>query len=130
MKALNDSCIDHGKKGGYYRAYCKRLKRNFGLHRMVLAYKLGVPIEALDGVAMYLCDNKRCINPNHLMLGTQSDNVKSAIDNGLRKFKPHPNQLTDSTREVIMNSPLGARALAKELGISHSTISRIRNGKA
>lgn len=46
-------CIDHGKKGTYYSAYCKRLGKNIGLHRQVLAEKLGVNVEDMDGVAMH-----------------------------------------------------------------------------
>lgn len=127
---MNSPCIDHGKKGGYYRAYCKRLRKNVGLHRMVLADKLGVPVEEMVGVAMHLCDNKRCVNPDHLELGTQADNVRSAIQNGLRTFKPHPKRIDEATRSFILSSRMGTRELARELGLHHSTISRIRNGKA
>lgn len=121
-------CIDHGKNGTYYSAYCKRLGKSVGLHRLVLADKLGVNVEDLQGVAMHLCDNKRCINPEHIVLGTQSDNIKSAHANGLVTKRPPANKLSEEMRVKIRESDLGTRELARSLGINHSTVSRIRNG--
>lgn len=123
-------CIDHGKKGTYYSAYCKRLGKNIGLHRQVLAEKLGINVEDMDGVAMHLCDNKRCINPDHLVLGTQSENILSAHSNGLVPRNQPTNSLSEDLRVLIRESDLGTRELARSLGIHHSTVSRIRNGKS
>lgn len=88
----------------------------------------------MNGVAMHTCDNKRCINPDHLELGTQRQNVKDAIERGLtvpKSGEEHPcSKLTDEQIDYVLNSTLGARALGRELGVSHSIISRLRNGKA
>ena len=33
-------------------------------------------------VVMHTCDNKRCVNPAHLQLGAQSDNIKDCYNKG------------------------------------------------
>lgn len=34
---------------------------------------------------MHLCDNKVCVNPTHLMLGTPAENDQMAVDRGMKK---------------------------------------------
>lgn len=128
-------CIDHGYNcKNYANVYSKAHGRNFGLHRIVLAEKLGVDVAEMKGVAMHSCDNKRCINPEHLQLGTQSQNVLDAHSRGLVNVvsgENHPmTKLTDEQIAYVLGSTLGARAIGRELGVSHSVISRLRNGKA
>jgi hypothetical protein len=51
------------------------------LHRLTVAEALGW--EAIDGrVVRHTCDNKRCYNLDHLVVGTQADNVHDMHDRG------------------------------------------------
>lgn len=56
--------------------------RTLGAHRVSYEIHNG-KISKSDIVVMHTCDNKKCVNPRHLKLGDQSDNVQSAYDNGL-----------------------------------------------
>lgn len=52
----------------------------------VLAHRLSIVIATgadIDGrVVMHTCDNPLCVNPEHLRIGTQADNIRDALRKG------------------------------------------------
>lgn len=87
-------------------------------------------------VVMHSCDNRMCINPEHLSLGTQSENLKDMWRKGRQRpasavvrGDDHPNsRFTDEKKKHILEtySHLSTRAAALELGCEKTTIARIR----
>lgn len=91
-----------------------------------------------DGMMVcHHCDNPLCVNPNHLFLGTASDNIEDMIQKGRQgytgqrgvknpKVKLHPYQV----REIRIKARQGQSSsrLAKQYGVNKSTINRIING--
>lgn len=54
--------------------------KQFSAHRIAYELEHG-PIE--DGLfVLHSCDNPLCVNPNHLSLGTQLENMRQASDRG------------------------------------------------
>lgn len=49
-------------------------------HRLVLRL-IGEP-PGDDQVVMHICDNPPCVNPGHLRVGTQADNMQDAVAKG------------------------------------------------
>lgn len=55
-------------------------KQRLGAHKVSFAIHNGPVPEGM--VVMHTCDNPRCINPEHLVLGTQGDNIDDCISKG------------------------------------------------
>lgn len=79
-------------------------------------------------VVRHKCDNPNCINPEHLELGTQADNMRDMSERNRVSRKGSP-KLTQEQVEEIRNKyiPYKTRQedLAKEYGVSRYTISDI-----
>ena len=83
---------------------------------------------------LHHCDNPRCVNPSHLFLGTQADNLRDAAEKGrTARGQDHGNaKLTNEDIQHIRSRlrhghPQGE--IASELGVSLTTISSINTGR-
>lgn len=74
------------------------------------------------------CDNKRCVNPKHLWLGTQKENVRDCLRKkrftiGTKHYKARLNQRKVARiRYAYKNAKLTYAELAKAFGVHPSTI--------
>src|ERR1700743_1519207 len=86
-----------------------------------------------DGLhVLHHCDNRKCINPSHLFLGTNKDNVSDRVSKGrsgaLRGERNRNAKLTTAEVLEILSSTEGDRALAKRFKVSQGNIWNIRKG--
>jgi hypothetical protein len=87
-------------------------------------------------IILHICDNPCCVNPEHLRLGTQADNVKDMINKGRkvvgeyqkRKGINHPRSSFQSQADIdlICSTKGQTKALAEKFGVDVCTIKRIR----
>lgn len=119
------TCIDHGHKGnpqGYWRT--RSNGKPIFKHVEIAERKLG-PKPAGQEVR-HTCDNTRCINEDHLIYGTHSQNMRD------RRERANPYILTiEQAREVRRRVLAGEpqKLLANEFGISQPMVSAIKSGK-
>lgn len=79
---------------------------------------------------LHSCDNRLCVNPDHLFLGTVVDNVADMISKGRHVFGESVPQskLTEDDVMDILVSDLRNKDLAKIYNVDAGNISAIRRG--
>lgn len=84
-----------------------------------------------DGLFVcHQCDNPRCVNPEHLFLGTTDDNMADMVAKGrsARGERHGRAKITADEASEIRESSLTCREAARHYGISKSMVSYIRQG--
>ena len=107
--------------------------------RTVQAHRVAMALTGRDVpaglVVMHSCDNKACVNPDHLSIGTQLQNRRDAVARGLAvsSHKGNPRitmQIAERIRVVCAAGTLTQREVARREQVSESLVSLIVNGKA
>lgn len=87
-----------------------------------------------DQWVLHTCDNPSCVNPNHLYLGSPSDNLQDAWDRDRREADGEANPNSKLTELEVLD--IRGRAdeekhgdLADEFGVSISTVHMIASGR-
>ena len=75
---------------------------------------------------LHFCDTPLCVNPDHLFLGTQADNVADCIAKGRRNTSKNAQRLSMSQavkiRKLYKRGGISSRKLGKQYNVSHQTI--------
>lgn len=107
--------------------------------RRIFAHRLSYQLHCGDPAGMHVChhcDVPSCVNPAHLFLGTQADNMRDKERKG-RGVKPRGEhsgraRLTEQqVREILAAQNAGeasASRIARSLGVSRGTIRQILEG--
>lgn len=136
---MRPDCIDHGRQSnvGYARsgsAYASG--KQALLHRKVFVEHNGF----VPPVVMHTCDNRRCINPAHLVAGDWDKNNKDRAAKGRSaKSAPSRRKITQEQAEDIrsrwgLRNPKydlknGVVAIARDFGVDPNVVYNIVKGK-
>ena len=115
------------KQNGYGNVRLK--KENVSAHRYAYMILVGNPPDGMD--ICHTCDNRLCVNPDHLFAGTRKDNMQDAKMKG-RTSGGSRFHLTRDQVEVIVErikSGHSSRLIANDMGIGYGTVSNIKNGR-
>jgi hypothetical protein len=119
---------------GYYQINFN--KTVIRLHRMILASKINKNYKDDSWVARHTCNNRSCINPEHLIEGSRSDNALDSRTNS-KNTKITIKQVKE-LKEVLLKSDFDKHGSKKsfddywanKFNLSYHTIKNIRLGKA
>lgn len=126
------------QKNGYARVtYCNK---TMGAHRLsYLAFVGDIP-EKMD--VCHSCDNRKCVNPSHLFIGTRKQNMEDCVKKnrqakgeklGCRKGSLSPASKLNEHQVLeireLLKSGLKHAQIAKEFGVTADNISKIATGK-
>lgn len=118
-------------RDGYGSIRWSRDEGMFLAHRAMYILCFGEIPEGM--VVRHSCDNPCCVNPEHLLLGTQRDNVADCVQRGRRAPQGgdlnHSKKLSSAIVQEIRRRYAGGgvsqQTLGHEYGVSQSCISLI-----
>ena len=82
---------------------------------------------------LHSCDVRHCVNPKHLFLGTQQNNIDDMMEkgrgpNGSKNGRSKLTEIKVDDIRSMIKSQIPIKDIAKKHGVSASTISMIKNG--
>lgn len=103
-----------------------KIKRQVSAHRFAYeTFKGRIPAGKL---VRHTCDVRRCVCPDHLLLGSVKDNVADQIARGRRPFTTRSKLTPDDIRHIRADSR-PQRKIAIDYGISQKAIWNIKSRK-
>ena len=117
--------------GKYTTGYGQLQQETWGeeyTHRWSWAYHNSEMIPE-DKLVRHKCDNRCCVNPDHLELGTKQDNVSDMTE---RHYKPHNRKFTkEQIQEIktLRESGMIYKDIAEKFECHRRTVERIFTGQ-
>jgi hypothetical protein len=113
----------------YYSQKRKRRSSSMYAHRLAWILTNG-PIPKGQNV-LHKCDTPACVNPDHLFLGTQRDNVRDCISKG--RFNPYGglrSNLTHDDVRAIRADPRKHHIIAADYGLLRNAVWNIKHRRS
>lgn len=107
-------------------------RRRYAAHRYFYEHLVG-PIP--DGMLLcHKCDVPACVNPKHMFVGTQVDNMRDMHSKGRGRTgakgeRNHFSRLTGEKARQIREASGSARIIAEQFGIRPVTVNAIKAGR-
>lgn len=103
-------------------AYQRAHRYSWALHN-----KQNIPKGIL---ACHKCDNPRCVNPDHIFLGTGADNMRDKIEKGRQRAPKgaaaYHSILSEAQAQAVLADPRAYAVIAADYGVKASTIGSIK----
>lgn len=115
-------------KDGYGR--CDASGNSRRAHRRSYEAEHGVSLP-VETQVLHRCDNPGCVNPDHLFLGTNADNMADKARKGrVRVYRGEDSNLailTEQQARAILNEPGTHQAIADRFGVNRVTVTNIKS---
>ena len=126
-------------KGGYVKAFYQG--KHTRAHRAAYCRARGLSLEDIKGqLVLHSCDNPSCCNPEHLRLGTHTDNMRDRADRGRAPKTVAQNRNVDDAIASAIRAeyqpsvgnkpnPNGYAGLGRRYNLAPQAIKQIVQGK-
>lgn len=112
-------------------------KEYYFVHRVAAAIWLGLDLNEAGKQANHHCDKRRCFNPQHLWIGSQSENLHdmvakgrcNRIDKARGERHGRAKLSARNVKTIRRNSTLTQDQLARQFKVSRMQIRRILSGQ-
>ncbi len=114
---------------GYAQAYCPRRKTPTRYVRILYENTYGVELSP-EQHCLHSCDNPKCVNLNHIRVGTHQDNMDDRKDrNSYHGGKNPVAKLTDEQAAEILLDVRTSPHVASDYGVTPQAVRLIRQGR-
>lgn len=124
-----------GSNNGNYGLFFHNRKSATPIHRRVKELELGRELEQ-DELALHKCDNRLCCRPDHIFVGTHSDNVSDMWKKNrhirlVGELNTQSKLTSQQVSQVAMlrKSGVSSREIASRFSVWPSTINSILRGQ-
>ena len=99
-------------------------------HRVAYQLFVGAVPDGMD--VCHKCDNRACVNPDHLFLGTRAENMADmkAKGRGAGGCRKHLREHHIQEIKRRLSAGVSQAEIARTMDINHGTVSAIKQGKA
>ncbi len=123
-------CTSHGATKGYPMAQRYGRYKTIARHFLLRRNRMRLPTSV---VSRHTCDNRWCINPDHVVSGTLADNNRDRTErgrNGDNRGEKHGKcKLANADILAIRALALPQRQIANLFGVSQRLIWAIKHGR-
>jgi hypothetical protein len=137
-----DECWNWDRPGHDF-GYGKLVRTDASGRREILAHRASWELTngaITNGLhVLHKCDNPRCVNPSHLFLGTQTDNMADMHAKGRTRNSPRYGEANNKAkltaaqvaeiRDRYSRGGVSMRQLAREFGVTFAPIQMLLSGK-
>lgn len=125
----------HNGYGRFYVAFANGRRRTLMAHRVAWMLTRG---QWPDELVCHRCDNRKCVNPEHLFLGDQTDNLRDMREKGrqhyVRGARHGMARLSEQEVREIRAATVGRGGctlseLGRRFGVKRGTVRDIRRRK-
>lgn len=116
-------------RNGYAQKYCPRRKKSTRAVRVFYEQAHGIELTSEQHL-LHSCDNPKCVNIEHVRVGTHQENMDDRKERNPYKGERNPAaKITDEQALEILRDPRTSPHVSKDYGITPQAVRLIRQGR-